>query len=150
MIIAVDFDGTIVAHKFPDIGDEAPGATYWLKAWAAAGAKLILHTMRSDLHQPEAKSIEGHAADQPYLTQAVDWCAARGVRWWGVNENPEQKSWTLSPKPYAHIYVDDMAFGAPLREHPNATVRRPVLDWSIVGPAVLARLQEESRNKPAE
>ena len=29
MIIAVDFDGTIVEHKYPEIGRELPGSVDW-------------------------------------------------------------------------------------------------------------------------
>jgi hypothetical protein len=31
MIIAVDFDGTVVEHIYPDVGRDVPGAVYWLK-----------------------------------------------------------------------------------------------------------------------
>ena len=43
MTIAVDFDGTIVEHKYPEIGREIPGAIETLKRLAADGDKLILH-----------------------------------------------------------------------------------------------------------
>ena len=42
MIIAVDFDGTIVEHKFPDIGDEIPFATDTLKLLMKQRHQLIL------------------------------------------------------------------------------------------------------------
>ena len=42
MFIAVDFDGTIVDHRFPDIGATVPEAFKWLKAYKERGAKLIL------------------------------------------------------------------------------------------------------------
>jgi len=138
LIIAIDFDGTIVDHRFPDIGMPVPGAIEWMKRFQAAGAKLILFTMRSDLRS-EAMSDEGHKADRPYLTEAVEYCRAHGVEFWGVNENPEQGSWTLSPKPYAHVYIDDAAFGCPLRESPRMG-GRPMVDWSAVGPAVMKML----------
>lgn len=138
-IIAIDFDGTLCDHRFPDIGGEVPGAFACLREFQEAGAKLILWTMRSDLIA-DARSIEGHAADRAYLTEAVEWCKARGVTFWGVNSNPEQSSWTLSPKQYAHIYIDDAAFGCPLRDFPRAG-SRPVVDWSIVGPSVMQLLR---------
>ncbi len=46
-VIAVDFDGTIVEHKYPDIGMECPSALMYLRQWKAEGIKLILWTMRS-------------------------------------------------------------------------------------------------------
>lgn len=133
MIIAVDFDGTIVEHEFPDIG-KCVGATPWLKKWKDAGAILILWTMRSDGQK--------HG---PVLTQAVEFCRAAGVEFDGVNQNPSQGSWTSSPKAYAHLYVDDAAFGCPLRE--SMSGGRAYVDWSVVGPRVLEILERDSHAK---
>lgn len=130
MIIAIDFDGTIVDHQFPDIGPEVPGAFMWLREFQQAGAQLMLWTMRSD----------GREDGTNTLADAVNFCRANGVEFWGVNENPQQKGWTGSPKQYAHLYIDDAAFGCPMRDHPSATSRRPVVDWEKVGPEVLALL----------
>ncbi len=138
MLIAVDFDGTIAEHEFPDIGPAVPGAFKWMKAWQDAGAKLILWTMRSD-----GRSGEG-ADNGPVLTQAIDFCRANGVEFHAHNENPAQKSWSQSPKCYAHIYVDDAAFGCPLRSSGKYGARLMV-DWEVVGPAVLAILKERTQ-----
>jgi len=108
MIIAVDFDGTLVRHDFPRIGAEAPNAFKVLRKLQEGGHKLILLTMRSE----------------KYLQDAVDFCAERGVRFWAVNNNPEQGSWTSSPKVYAQLYIDDMALGVPLSDG--------VVDWAEV------------------
>jgi len=48
MYICIDFDGTIVEHRFPDVGSPVPGALEWMIEFQEAGAKLILFTMRSD------------------------------------------------------------------------------------------------------
>ena len=140
MIIAIDFDGTIVDHRFPDIGAEVPGAIAALREFQEAGARLILWTMRSDMVAPNKRSPEGHSADRNYLTEAVEFCRARGVTFWGVNANPEQADWTGSPKQYAHLYIDDAAFGCPLRDHPRMG-SRPCVDWERVRPAVLDMLR---------
>lgn len=137
MIIAVDFDGTIVEHRFPDIGTPVPGAFRWMKEWQAAGAKLILWTMRSDGRTGEGKE------NGPVLSEAVEFCRANGVEFFAVNENPGQKSWTGSPKAYAHVYVDDAAFGCPVRE--SFGTDRPMVDWSVVGPAVLELVRQHTR-----
>jgi hypothetical protein len=130
-IIAVDFDGTIADHRYPDIGQEVPGAFRYLKEFQERGCKLVLWTMRSDC--PE---------NGPTLTDAVEFCRQHGIEFFGVNHNPEQGDWTSSPKAYAHLYIDDAAFGCPLRENPRMG-GRPFVDWSIVGPAVLAKLGVE-------
>lgn len=124
MFIAVDFDGTIAEHEYPDIGPPVPGAFDWMKRWQAGGAKLILWTMRSDSDR-----------DGPTLTRAVEFCRANGVEFFAVNGNPTQAAWTTSPKCYAHHYVDDAAVGCPLRENRRAG-KRPMVDWDAVGPAI--------------
>jgi hypothetical protein len=125
VIIAVDFDGTIVDHCFPAIGDPVPGAARWLKRFQEFGAKLILWTMRAD----------GREGGFNPLTEAVEYCRSAGIEFWAVNANPEQAEWTASPKAYAHIYIDDAAFGCPLKENPRAD-GRPFADWDKIGPAV--------------
>lgn len=119
LIIAVDFDGTLVAHEYPEIGEDAGGA-YWIqRCQVEAGAKVILWTMRSGEH----------------LQRARDWCARHGIDVWGVNENPSQSTWSNSRKAYAHVYVDDAAFGCPKKKLDSAA--RPVADWDRIGPALL-------------
>ena len=63
MTIAVDFDGTIVEHRYPEIGEEIPFATDTLKQLIADRHKLILWSVR-----------EGKLLDE-----AVEWCMERGV-----------------------------------------------------------------------
>jgi hypothetical protein len=74
----------------------------------------------------------------------VEFCRKNGVEFWGINTNADQATWTKSPKAYAHVYVDDAAFGCPLRENPRMG-GRPWVDWSIIGPAVLEKLTEEKK-----
>lgn len=113
-IIAVDFDGTVVDHRYPDVGPELPGATEKLRAAAKAGVKLILWTMRSGKE----------------LQDAVAWYKEREIPLFGINQNPTQHLWTESPKAFAHLYVDDAAYGAPLIQY--AFMHRPGVDWSKV------------------
>jgi hypothetical protein len=127
--IAVDFDGTIVDHRFPDIGKPVPGAFKWMKKLQAAGAHLILWTMRSDGQK--------HG---DVLTQAVEFCRSHGIEFWGVNGNPDQARWTGSPKCYAQAYVDDANAGCPLRDNPRMG-GRPYVDWDAIGPKLLETVQ---------
>lgn len=110
MIIAVDFDGTCVTHEYPKVG-RFIGAEGVLLDLVKAGHKLILWTMRSG---------------QP-LADAVEWFEAAGIPLFGVNENPQQKEWTASPKAYANLYIDDAALGIPLLG--GLTGERPFVDW---------------------
>ena len=62
MIIAVDFDGTIVEHRYPEIGRELPFAIETLKTLQREGHRLILWSVR-----------EGRLLDE-----AVEFCKGRG------------------------------------------------------------------------
>lgn len=114
-IVVLDFDGTVVKHRYPDVGDEI-GATPVLKRLVSNGHKIILNTMRS-------RNNEGMDMLQP----AVDWFSERGIPLFGVNENPTQHEWTSSPKVYGHIYIDDAALGAPL----VTDVDDKYIDWKM-------------------
>ncbi len=75
MIIAVDFDGTIVENQYPKIGKEIPFATETLRMLAQEGHQLILWTVR------EGKLLE----------EAVDWCLLHRLSFYAVNKNyPEE------------------------------------------------------------
>ncbi len=130
MYICVDFDGTIVDHRFPYIGEPVPLAIQWLKRWQELGAKLILFTVRSD------GSKHGNV-----LSDALLYLKKQGIQFYAVNENPEQKKWSDSPKAYARIYIDDAAFGCPLIQ-PGGFERKCV-DWSRVGPTVESIIMAE-------
>ena len=112
-IIAVDFDGTIVAHAYPEIGRDNPNAIRVLTKLIEQGTQLILWTMRSGKE----------------LQEAVDYCTQNGIVFWGINENPAQKEWTDSPKAYAPIYIDDAALGCPLEKK---GFDRPMVYWPRV------------------
>ncbi len=129
MYICVDFDGTIVDHQFPKIGQPVPGAIRWLKRFIALKAKIILFTMRSD-----------NMAHGDVLSEAVQYLRKEGVHLYGINRNPEQDRWTSSPKAYGQLYIDDAAVGCPII-HPDGFAR-PCVDWSKVGPYVESILIE--------
>jgi len=130
MIFAIDFDGTCVTHEFPKVGRHI-GAVPVLKALVASGHQLILWTMRSDKEDVDTK-VEGiHDISGAFLTDAVNWFKENDIELWGINENPEQKSWTASPKAFANMYIDDMALGCPLRK--AGDVEKPFVDWNRVG-----------------
>jgi hydroxymethylpyrimidine pyrophosphatase-like HAD family hydrolase len=46
MIIAVDFDGTLVDHRYPDIGNLKPGAREAMMSFKKAGHKIAIWTCR--------------------------------------------------------------------------------------------------------
>lgn len=130
MIIAVDFDGTCVTHEFPYVGKEI-GAAEVLKELTDKGHKIILFTMRSHPNEiNQNRTIDGNIISNDALQDAIDWFKKHDIPLFGVNENPTQKDWSSSPKPYAHIYIDDAALGVPLKQ--DSLSERPYVDWDIV------------------
>lgn len=99
MIIAVDFDGTIVEHRYPAIGEEKPFAIETLKMLIRDRHQLILWSVR-----------EGQL-----LEDAVQWCRERGVEFWAVNRDyPEEDprhNQHFSRKLKADIFIDDRNLG---------------------------------------
>ena len=71
MTIAIDFDGTIVEHRYPKIGNEIPFATDTLKMLIKDRHRLILWTVRAG----------------KLLDEAVEWCRERGVEFYAVNRD---------------------------------------------------------------
>ena len=127
MFVAIDFDGTIVEHAYPELGRPVPGAIEWLKKFQATEAKLILWTMRSD-----------GSEDGDTLTAAIEFCRGHGVEFDFINENPQ--TWTSSTKVFAQVYIDDTAFGCPLVKNP-IMARKPYVDWEQVGPEVMKMIR---------
>ncbi len=121
MYICVDFDGTVVENRYPDIGKPVPGAITWLQRLQRHGAKIILFTMRSN--RPDGQEL---------LREAVLYMESNGIKLFGVNRNPDQDSWTSRPKVYGDVYVDDAAFGCPLIQVKGFA--RSCVDWKKVGP----------------
>jgi len=109
----IDFDGTCVDHQYPYICDDVPGAVEALTIISLGGGKLILNTMRSDRAQ-----------------LAVNWFENYKLPLHGINENPDQKDRTNSPKVYGHHYIDDSAVGCPLI-HPEG-YERACVDWGKI------------------
>lgn len=100
MTIAVDFDGTIVEHRYPEIGEELPFATETLKMLIKDRHKLILWSVR-----------EGKLLDD-----AVNWCRKRGVEFYAVNrdypeENGKESNNFFSRKLKVDMFIDDRNIG---------------------------------------
>lgn len=99
MTIAVDFDGTIVEHRYPKIGKELPFATQTLRMLIEDRHKLILWSVR------EGKLLE----------EAIEWCRERGIEFYAVNKDfPEEdleKNQHFSRKLKADIWIDDRNIG---------------------------------------
>jgi hypothetical protein len=111
MIIAVDFDGTIVEHAYPKIGKPIPFALEVLKKLQQEEHHtLLLWTVR-----------EGE-----FLKEAVDYCAKQGINFYAVNSNyPEEEAGDTPRKLLADIFIDDKNLGG-------------LPDWSVIYKAILS------------
>ncbi|MDA3954187.1 MAG: hypothetical protein PF485_11105 [Bacteroidales bacterium] len=97
MIIAVDFDGTIVEHEYPKIGKPKLFAFETLKAMQDKGDQLILWTYRSGKE----------------LNAAVEFCKNNGIEFYAVNKNYPEEVYddSVSRKILADVYIDDRNLG---------------------------------------
>ncbi len=98
MTIAVDFDGTIVEHKYPAIGREMLFSFETLKAMQKAGHLLILWTYRSGKE----------------LDEAVEYCRKRGIEFFAVNKSYPEEVFNeneFSRKINADLFIDDRNVG---------------------------------------
>ncbi len=97
MRIAVDFDGTIVEHKYPEIGEELLFAFQTLKELQKQGHQLILWTYRAGKE----------------LDEAVEFCKKNELEFYAVNKNYPEENFddSISRKIDADIYIDDKNFG---------------------------------------
>lgn len=96
-VIAIDFDGTIVESKYPEIGRERPFAFQTMRALQEKGFLLILWTCRTG----------------QLLDDAVELCRKNGVEFYSVNSNFVNDDATegYMRKVDADIYIDDRNIG---------------------------------------
>ena len=123
MTIAVDFDGTIVEHKYPKIGKELPFAIDTLKTLVEEGHKLILWTSR----------------DGELLDEALKFCHDRGLEFYAVNSNyPPGALFTnkagRSCKVVADVYIDDRNIGG-------------LPDWGLIHEMITGIREEKHKER---
>ena len=122
MTIAVDFDGTIVKHRYPSIGPERPFAVETLKKLQEEGHRLILWSVRED----------------NLLDEAVAWCRERGLEFYAVNrdypEEDKEQNNHFTRKLKADMFIDDRNLGG-------------LPDWGTIYNMVHNRLTYEDLTK---
>lgn len=97
LVIAIDFDGTIVEHRYPFIGRIRPFAFETMEALQIKGHRLILWTYRTGRK----------------LDEAIIFCRNHGIEFYAVNKNYPEEEWdeNESRKILADIYIDDRNIG---------------------------------------
>lgn len=120
LVIAVDFDGTIVEDGYPKIGKSRIFAFETMKRLQEDGHRLILWTYRNGIR----------------LDEAVEFCKQNGIVFYAINKSfpEEQYDESKSRKIYADLFIDDRNIGGVLgwgevyqmitNEEPNIPLKR--------------------------
>ncbi|MUP44285.1 hydrolase [Gramella sp. BOM4] len=97
LTIAVDFDGTIVENRYPEVGKPILFAFESLKKLQEEGHRLILWTYRHGVK----------------LDEAVEFCRKNGLEFYAVNKSYPEEEYdnTISRKILADIFIDDRNLG---------------------------------------
>lgn len=100
LTIAVDFDGTIVENKYPEIGKPILFAFESMQKLQEEGHLLILWTYRYG----------------EKLEEAVEFCRKRGIEFYAVNKSYPEEDFDqgISRKILADIFIDDRNIGGML------------------------------------
>ena len=100
-IIAFDFDGTLtMTNTFPDIGEPRPFAKQVVNLLHDIGVTVLIWTCRDadDIHDD--------------ITPMIKWLKEHDFRYSGINSVIEHSYFPYEArKIYAHMYVDDRAYG---------------------------------------
>lgn len=93
LTIAVDFDGTLVENRYPEIGKPILFAFETLLKLQQEGHQLILWTYRSGSK----------------LEEAVKFCENKGIKFYTVNKSYPEEEYEpgISRKILADLFIDD-------------------------------------------
>jgi hypothetical protein len=98
LIFGINFDGTIVEHKYPNIGELLPQAKETINMLYDQGHIIIIWTCRYT--REDLNSMETFLKDN-------------NIHFHKINENADQiQSGTFNPSPkiFADVYFDDRSF----------------------------------------
>lgn len=113
-VIAVDFDGTIVQHRYPEIGDTIDGALEGLSQLAMDGHYIVIWTCRVGKE----------------LLDVKNWLDSNGVIYDSINRNAGCVNFPTGPKIYYDILIDDRAWDC-------------VIDWTKIVKDVRKKYEAE-------
>lgn len=119
-IIAVDFDGTLVSDKWPNIGKPNIALFELLRYLRQEkGVKLILWTSRN--YSDKYGDL---------LEEAIEFCTSKGLEFDAINENIREVielTGEDTRKVYADIYFDDK--GVPAMRSPVYWCNKLGINW---------------------
>lgn len=94
LTIAVDFDGTLVDNRYPEIGKPKLFAFETLEKLQQEGHQIILWTYRNGVK----------------LEEAVEYCKKKGIHFYAVNKSYPEEEYeekVMSRKILADVFIDD-------------------------------------------
>ena len=124
-VISIDFDGCIVEDKWPEIGEEIPGAVSTINGWYDAGYWIIINSCRTNLE----------------LHNMAHWLRDNGAQHHTINKNLVWRVCMFGTDPRkigADVYIDDHNI-----DHCGAKVRE--VDWMIFKDNVHIITQKKER-----
>jgi hypothetical protein len=96
LIIAIDFDGTIVDNIYPEIGKLKPMAKEIINKLYNDGHYIIIWTCRNNSH-----------IEYDLLTDMKYFLEENDIKYHKINKNVDHIKSGDTPKIYADIYIDD-------------------------------------------
>lgn len=122
-VVAVDFDGTLVDSRYPDIGPTVPYALEVVKKLIESGIDVVIYTVR-----------DGQA-----LRDAEKWCKDNGLKIAGANYHPARDYGPTFPpsKLDADLFIDDKNLCTPLTK--VIGFKRHCVDWQEIAEELIFR-----------
>lgn len=108
-IIAIDFDDTINVNgsdTYPVCGEVRMYAKEVINFMHKLGIKIVIWTSRDVAYNQEEKRMYDH------MTHMIDWLDENDIHYDAINKSIQFAPYHYNGrKVYAHMYVDDRAFG---------------------------------------
>lgn len=108
-IIAIDFDDTINvmgSHTYPECGEVRLWAKEVMDFMHKLGIKIVIWTSRDVAYNQDEKKMYDH------MSPMIDWLDANEIHYDAINKSIQFAPYAYNGrKVYAHMYVDDRAYG---------------------------------------
>lgn len=108
-IIAIDFDDTINvmgSSKYPQCGEPRLWAKEVINFMHKLGIKIVIWTSRDVAYNQDEKKMYDH------MTPMIEWLDKHEIHYDAINKSIQFAPYHYNGrKVYAHMYVDDRAFG---------------------------------------
>ena len=124
MKIYLDFDGTIVEHQYPAIGQINTGCLAIVDKLGKAGHEIVINTMRveyDDKLLTDAIEFINHS-----MTNLKNNTQVYSFTHTNHKYDPTKWDWSLHLKT-ERIFVDDVCEGIPLKDAISSN--KPMVDW---------------------